>query len=481
MSYRDMRSYLAALEQSGLLKRVSQPVNRARDIGCLVKWMYQALPMERRFGLRFDKVEGSSMSVATSALGASIQSVAMALRCENDEINAKVIAALRQPIKPKLVDAAPCQQVELRGPQASLDRLPVVTWTPGKDKAPYITTIVVTRDHDTGRQNMGVYRTMVRDNKTVLVNLAPGRQGFRNVRTWTDKGKTAPIAWVVAAEPAVHLATVANLPYGADEIELAGGMQGEAIELVTCRSHDLRVPAQAEIVIEGEIRPGEFDEEGPFGEFAGFMGPAEKRPVAHIIAITHRDNPLFYGLSSQMPPSESTTIQSVINAGVILYTLRDQIGDQAISDFVIDLTYGGLLAHGIVAMTPQYPGHGKRVGRLVADLSSLKRVTVVDADIDIRDPSHVDWALNARYSPRRDTIFIDDWYVPVQMDPSVRDPRGQVAAGSKIIVDATQKSDAGSFSLPPRAQMIDALKLWSEAGLPDFQIPRRCHLRLQNS
>jgi len=479
--YRDMRSYLAALEQNGLLKRVSQPVDRARDIGCMVKWMYQALPMEQRFGLRFDNIVGSSIAVVTSALGASTKSVALALCCDVDEINAKIIAALRQPVKPKLVSVAPCQQVEIRGSDVSLDRLPVVTWTPGKDKAPYITTIVVTRDHDTGHQNMGVYRTMIRDNHSVLVNLAPGRQGFRNVKTWTDKGKTAPIAWVIAAEPAVHLATVANLPYGADEIELAGGMQGEAIELVTCRSHDLRVPAQSEIVIEGEIRPGEFDDEGPFGEFAGFMGPVEKRPVARINVITHRDSPLFYGLSSQMPPSESTTIQSLVNAGVILHTLRDHIGDQAVNDVAIDLTYGGLLAHGIVAMTPQYPGHGKRVGRLVADLSSLKRVTVVDADVDIRDPSHVDWALNARYSPRRDTIFIDDWYVPVQMDPSVRDPRGQIAPGSKIIVDATQKSDAGSFSLPPKAQMMETLKLWSEAGLPDLDIPRRCHLRLQNS
>jgi UbiD family decarboxylase len=478
MSYPDMRGYLMALEQHGLLRRVSQRVERARDIGCLVKWMYQALPSEERFGLRFDQVAGATMPVVTSALGANARAVALALQCEPDAINARMTAALQQPIKPKVIEAAPCQTVAHTGEDADLDLLPIVTWTPGKDRAPYLTTIVVTRDHDTGRQNMGVYRTMVRDRHSVVINLAPGRQGFRNVKTWTDKGKAAPIAWVVGAPPAVHLATVANLRYGDDEIELAGALMGAPVEIARCRTHDLLVPAQAEIIVEGEIRPGELDDEGPFGEFAGFMGLVERRPVARIAAITHREDPVFYGLSSQMPPSESTTIQSLVNAGVLLHTLRERLGEQAVNDFHIDQTYGGLLAHGIVAMTPQSPGHAKRVGRLVADISSLKRITVVDADVDVRDASHVDWALNARFSPRRDTIFIDDVHVPVQMDPSVRDARGQVAAGSKVIVDATQKADAGTFSLPAREHMMAALPLWNDAGLPPLEIPRRLALRL---
>ena len=117
----------------------------------------------------------------------------------------------------------------------------------------------------------------------------------------------------------------------------------------------------------------------------------------------------------------------------------------------------------------------------IADITPLKRVTVVDADIDIRDPSHVDWALNARFSPQRDTVLIDDWYVPVQMDPSVRDARGNVAAGSKLVLDATQKSDSGSFSLPPKELMMEALALWQDAGLPEIDIPPRLKLRLDKS
>jgi 3-polyprenyl-4-hydroxybenzoate decarboxylase len=152
-----------------------------------------------------------------------------------------------------------------------------------------------------------------------------------------------------------------------------------------------------------------------------------------------------------------------------------------VHDVWIDLTFGGLLAHGIVAMNPQFPGHGKRVGRTVADITLLKRVTVVDTDVDIRDPIHVDWALNSRFSPQRDTVIIDDVYVPLQIDPSVRDARGNVWQGSKIILDATQKIDSGPFSLPPKDTMIKALAVWKECGLPDFEMPRRAKLRLDRS
>jgi UbiD family decarboxylase len=481
MAYRDMRDYLAALEQQNLLKRITRAVDHNWEVACLAKWMYQALPIEERFGFYFQNVKGSTIPVVTGALGAAPRSVALALQCEVHEINSKIVDSLRHLKKPKLVNAGVCQEVVLTGDQARLDRLPIVTWTPGKDKGPYITTIVVTRDHDSGIPNMGVYRTMVRDSRSVVINLAPGRQGFRNVKTWTDKGKIAPIAWVTATEPAVHLATVANLPYGKDEMEFAGGLKGEPIELIRCKTVDLHVPATAEIIIEGQITPGDVDDEGPFGEFAGYMGPVEERPVAQITAITHRRDPIFYGYTSQMPPSESTTIQSLMNAGVILQMMRDEIGDQAVHDVWIDLTFGGLLAHCVVAITPQFPGHGKRVGRTIADITALKRVTVVDEDVDIRDHTHVDWALNSRFSPQRDTIVIDDCYVPIQMDPSVRDARGNITPGSKLVLDATQKIDSGPFSLPPKDVMMKALDVWKDCGLPEFTIPKRAKLRLERS
>ena len=480
MPYRDMRDYLAVLEQHGRLKRVKKEVDRSWEPASLAKWMFQALPEDARFGLYFEKVAGSDMALVTGALGASTHTYALALGVEPDEINDTIVKALANPVLPREVASALCQEVVRTGDEVRLSDLPIPVWTPGKDAGPYITTIVVTRDMHTRAQNMGVYRTQVLDERKVVANLAPGRQGFMCAKTWMDAGKPAPIAWVIAAEPAVHLATVANLKYGHDEIELAGALKGAPVELVKAKTVDLLVPANAEIIIEGEVLPGETAPEGPFGEFAGYMGPVAPKPVARITAITHRRNAIFYGYTSQMPPSESTTIQSLTNAGVILKTLHD-LGETSVSDVYIDLTFGGLLAHVVVAMTPRVVGHGRRIGRLICDLTPVKRVTVVDADVDIRDPVHLEWALNSRFDPARDTEIIRDVFVPMYMDPSVRVADGRSDPGSKLILDATQKIDSGTFSLPPKDIMMKALKVWREVGLPEFTIPKRAQLRIDRS
>lgn len=481
MPHRTMRDFLTALEGRGLLRRIREPVDRMWEPAALAKWMYQALPAEERFGMFFEEVKGYDIPIVTAALGANPAAYAVALDVAEEDINEAWVAACRNPVAPVVVADAQCQEVVITGRDVRLSYLPIPVWTPGKDVGPYLTTITVTRDHDTGIQNMGVYRTQVRDERSVVSNLAPGRQGYLNTLTWTDKGKVAPIAWVIAAPPAVHLATVANLPYGTDEIGIAGGMLGAAVPMVKCRTIDLLVPAEAEIVVEGEIRPGETDMEGPFGEFAGYMGPVDRRPVVRITAITHRRNPIYYGYTSQMPPSESTTIQSLTNAGVLLKTLRYDLGETTVSDAYIDLTFGGLLAHAVIAMRPAYPAHAKKVGRLVAAMSPIKRVTVVDDDVDIRDHLHVEWAMNARYNPARDTDLIEDVYFPINMDPSVRSRTSQSTMGSKIVCDATLKIDAGTFSLPPRAIMMQALEVWNRVGLPKFDIPKRARLRIDRS
>jgi UbiD family decarboxylase len=481
MPYQRMRDYLNELDRRGMLRRIAAPVDRSWQPACLAKWMYQALPNDERFGLMFENVIDSRIPLVTGALGASTHTYAAALEVEPDRVNEKLMAALLNPIAPRSVNSAPCQEIVDEGATARLSDLPIPTWTPGKDAAPYLTTIVVTSDANSGFQNMAVYRTQVLDDHNVVINLSPGRHGFRCVRSFLDQGKPAPIAWVIAAEPAVHIATVANLVYGSEEVHFAGGLKGEPIELVKATTIDLRVPAAAEIIIEGEIHPGETANEGPFGEFAGFMGPVGERPRARIKAITHRRDPIYYGYNSQMPPSESTVIQSLTNAGVILKLLRHDLGEHSVHDVHIDLTFGGLLAHGVVAMTPLYPGHGKRIGRILTDVTPLKRVTVVDVDVDIRDPVHLEWAMNSRFDPARDTAIIDDVYFPLHMDPSIRTADGKLAPGSKMVIDATQKIDAGSFSLPPRGMMMKALDLWRELGLPEFRIPRRAWLRIDRS
>jgi 4-hydroxy-3-polyprenylbenzoate decarboxylase len=476
-----MRAYLDKLETAGKLRRVAKTVDRSWEPGALVKWMFQALPEAERFGLRFDHVAGSEMPLVLGALGSSTAAYAIALGVEPEQINAHVRAALRKMIPPVTVSPAPVHAVVRRGADIDLGALPIPTYTPGKDVAPYITTTIVTRNAASGVQNLGVYRTQVVDGRHVIVNLTPGRQGYLNAKSYHDRGEAAPIAWVIGAEPVVYCAAVANLTYGVDEMHFAGGLAGTPIQLVRAATSDLLVPANAEIVIEGTVQPGETALEGPFGEFAGFMGPVEPRPIATITAITSRPDPLFYGLVSQMPPSESTMLQSLTNAGLLLKQLVDDLGETSVDDVFIDLTFGGVLAHAIVAMRPAVPGHAKRIGRIIAATSPIKRITLVDSDVDIRDPLHLEWAMNARFNPERDTVIIDDVFYPLHMDPSIRPAGGIAPQGSKIIIDATQKIDPGTFSLPPRETMMRALEVWNAAGLPPFVIPKRAQLRVDRS
>ena len=481
MGYRTFREFIAISEQQGRLRRITKPVDRAWQPAALAKWAFQALSDDDRFGLLFDDVEGSEFRLATGALGASTHSYALGLGVSRDEINEKWTEALLHPIAPETVDAAPCQEIVRTGDDIRLSDLPIPVWTPGKDAGPYITTITVTRDANSGAQNMGVYRTMVKDDNHVVCNLNPGRHGFMHASSYLDQGKPAPIAWVIGTDPSIHFATVANMPFGADEVDVAGGLNGAPVKVVKCKTSDIMVPAESEFIIEGEVLPGEFADEGPFGEFAGYMGPVAPKPVVRITAITHRKDAIFYGYTSQMPPSESTVLQSMTNGPLVLKTLREDMGDKNVKDVHIDLTFGGLLAHCLVAMTPTNEGHAKKIGRLIADMTPLKRVTVVDDDVDIRDPLHVEWAMNSHYHPSRDTIIIDDVYFPMGMDPSVRIDNQMQDMGSKVVIDATRTIEAGEYSLPPKDIMMKALNLWKEVGLPEFDIPKRAQFRIDRS
>src|SRR5262249_11270322 len=159
-----------------------------------------------------------------------------------EEINATWERALLNPVAPLKVTDGPCQETVLLKDQVRLDRLPIPTWTPGKDIGPYLTTTVVTSNAHTRRQNIGFYRTRMRDENSVVSNLNPGRQGFLNACTWTEQGMSAPIAWVIGAHPVVQYAATADLPWGMDEIEVAGGVLGKSGGGAEEASHDILSP-----------------------------------------------------------------------------------------------------------------------------------------------------------------------------------------------------------------------------------------------
>lgn len=463
----DFRSFLASAEAHGLLRRVGATVDPAWEPGCLVKWLYQALPEDQRFGLFFEHVAGSAHPLGTAVLGASTASYALALGVAPGAINDHWERALLDPRPVRVVTDAPCQAVVHTGADATLGRLPIPVWTPGRDVAPYLTTVTVNRGTGPGReyQNQGVYRTQLLDAHHVVVNLAPGRQGAGLAQTWLDQGKPAPIAWVIGAEPAVYLAAVANLPPGLDELTVAGGLLGRPLDVVRARTSDLWVPANAEFVIEGEVLPGRFAPEGPFGESAGYMSGVESRPVARITAITHRHDPVFYGLGSQLPPSESTTLQSLTNAGLIRKLLRHDWGEPAVRDCWIDRMFGGGAAHLVVALAPQDAGHARRVGRLLAERTPLKRITLIDADLEPGNQADLDWVMSSHVDPARDVEIIGGF--PAGMDHAVLPDASGRKLGSKLVIDATRSVPPVPVSLPTAALMERALGTWTAAGLPD--------------
>ncbi len=481
MSYRDFREFIAVAEQQGLCRRVTKPVDVTWEPASMTKWAFQALAEADRFGLLFDNVEGSEFALGTGILGASRRSYALGLGVEEDEINGLWEKALVDPVQPVTVKAAPCQEVIRKGGDARLSDLPIPTWTPGKDAGPYITTTCMTCDALTANQNTGVYRTQVRDDHHVMINLSPRRHGHDQASSWWAQGKAAPIAWVVGAEPAFQMASVASLVAGDEEMAVAGGLKGAPIELVKCVTSDILVPANAEIIIEGEVLAGELDHEGPFGENLGYMAEGGPKPLARITAITHRKGAIYYGLTSQMSPSESTILQSTTNAALARKILRHDLGEVFVHDVHCNYTYGGQMAHAVVSMTPQLPGHGRKVGRALAEISTFKRITVVDEDVDIRDPIHLDWAMNTRFNAETDAVIVDQVHMRFAMDPSVEARADGEKLGSKLICDATRRFPEADFSLPPKATMMKALESWKEAGLPEFEIPRRAQLRIDKS
>ena len=478
LSFRD---HLDNLESAELLERVDTPVDPNWELASMARWIYHGFDEDDRFALRFDDVEGYDIPVTTAALGASREVYTKALDVEPDAIHDHWKTALANRYPPERVSSAPVQEQVSTGGDASIEDLPIPVWTPRKDPGPYLTTVVITKNRDTGIRNMAIYRCMVVDDDTLAINISAKRHAFRDYSSYADAGESAPIAIAIGASPAVHLSSITNVDYETDEAELAGGLLGEPLQTVQAETIDLEVPATAEIVIEGEIDPTARRMEGPFGEFAGYMGHREEKPIIDVTAVTRRTDPIFYSLMGQVPPSEDHTIQSISNAALYHTQLTEDLGYETVSDVFIDKTYSGILGNGIIQLNPTDRNEGTKVGTELANMTQLKQVTVVNEDVDIRDPLHVAWAVNARTDPARDVTVMEDVFINPAKDPAVRtEPRDQ-SDSSKLVIDATVESIPEALpqmSIPPKDDMEDALDSWAAAELPEFEPKRRMELML---
>src|SRR5262245_31948205 len=346
----DMQSHLALLEAEGLLTRIDRPIDKDTELHPLSRWQFQGgLPeSERRAFLFTNVVDGSGrrydMPVAVGALAASADIYALGMGRPAEEIETAWTQALAHPIAPTRVTSPPCQEVvitgdDLRGPGKGLAALPVPVSTPGFDAAPCLTaTLCVTRDPDSGIRNIGPYRAQPKASDRLGGRMASrigGAGAYLHWQKYRKLKKPMPCAIVIGCAPVLWFTGPQKLAIDMDEMAVAGALMGESVRVAKCVTIDAEVPADSEIVIEGLIDPDLLEPEGPFGESHGHVAREDFNMSMQVTAITHRRNPVFVSIVSQVTPSESSVAKRVAYEPMFLAHLRDQLGIKGIKRVVL--------------------------------------------------------------------------------------------------------------------------------------------------
>ncbi|MGH8496180.1 MAG: 4-hydroxy-3-polyprenylbenzoate decarboxylase [Gammaproteobacteria bacterium] len=455
MQYSDLRDFMTQLERRGELRRISQEVDPVLEMTEICdRTLKRGGP-----ALLFEHPRGFDMPVLGNLFGTP-ERVALAMGA--DSVMAlrdvgELLAALRQPeaptgmrdawdklpvlrkvlsMGPKRTRNAPCQSNVREGKDMDIARLPVQTCWPG-DAGPLITWgLVVTRGPEKPRQNLGIYRQQVIGRNRVIMRWLAHRGGALDFRDWqrAHPGEPFPVAVVLGADPATMLAAVTPIPDNLSEYAFAGLLRGGRTELVRCLGCDLDVPANAEIVLEGHITPGDTAPEGPFGDHTGYYNEVAEFPVFTIERMSSRDAPIYHSTYTGRPPDEPAVLGVALNE-VLVPILKRQFPE--IVDFYLP-PEGCSYRLAVVSMAKQYPGHAKRVmfgvWSFLRQFMYTKLVIVTDDDIDVRSWTDVIWALTTRTDPARDTVIVEN--TPIDY----LDFASPVAGlGAKLGFDATRK------------------------------------------
>jgi 4-hydroxy-3-polyprenylbenzoate decarboxylase len=368
-------------------------------------------------------------------------------------------------IFPKTVRGAPCQEAVFEGDAVDIGTLPIITCWP-KDGGPFITfPLVFTKHPMSGAQNVGVYRMQVYDGRTTGMHWQRHKHG-REHQAESGPAARMPVAAVIGTDPVVAYAATAPLPAGIDEMALAGFLRGKGVAMVDCKTIDLKVPAESEIVLEGYVDNAELRPEGPFGDHTGVYTPVEDFPVFHITCMTRRRSPIYWTTIVGKPPMEDEWLGKATER-LFLPLLQQMLPE--VVDYNLPVE-GGFHNLAIVAVRKRYPGHAKKVMYALWGLGHMmmltRNIVVVDADVDVQNVSEVAWITLNNVDAGRDLVF-----APGPVDHL--DHAGPLPLlGTKLGIDATRKGPEEGYQRewPEEIAMTDSVKStverrWKEYGL----------------
>ncbi|MCF8467175.1 MAG: UbiD family decarboxylase [Sneathiella sp.] len=494
MAYGSLRDFMAQLEAEGKLVRVSEPVSTDLEMTEIqTRLLADGGPAVLFENPVNEEGVKSAMPVLVNLFG-TVDRVAMGMNRSPGQLRevGETLAFLRQPeppegfreamgmlpvlktvmtMRPKTVKKAPCQEIVLTGDEIDLDQLPIQTCWPG-EPAPLITwPLVVTKGPGTDKTddyNLGIYRMQKLAKNKTLMRWLKHRGGAQHHARWgKEKAEPLPVAVVIGADPGTILAAVTPIPDNLSEYQFAGLLRGEKVELVDCKTVPLKVPASAEIILEGFVSLDDYGDEGPYGDHTGYYNSVESFPVFTITAITMRKNPIYLSTFTGRPPDEPSVLGEALNE-LFIPLIQQQFPE--IVDFWLP-PEGCSYRIAVISMKKAYPGHAKRVmmgaWSYLRQFMYTKFLIIVDDDINARDWKDVMWAVSTRMDPVRDITTIEN--TPIDYLDFASPQSG---LGGKIGLDATNKMiPETNREWGKKIRMDDAVigkidSLWEKLGLP---------------
>ena len=481
--YNDLQQHIEELRAKGLLQEIDQPIDKDSEMHPLVRWQFVGgMHESERKAFLFTNIVNAKgrkydIPVLVGGLAANREIYSVGMGCAVEDIQAKWDKAIKHPIPPVLISNPVCQEVilegaALQGEGNGLDMLSIPISTPGFDSAPTLTaTNVVTKDVNTGVQNMGTYRCQLKAPDRLVVRMATrvgGAGGYLHYLAWKKAGhKTMPCAVVLGCPPYVAFMGPQKLPIGVDEFDVAGGLAGAPIEISKAYSVDLLVPAQSEIVIEGLIDLEWLEPEAPFGESHGHVALEEFNLPMTITAITHRRKPVIPSYISQVAPSESSVIKKVAYEPLFLNYLKTTLSIKGVKKVSLHEPLTGLLR--ITIITVEKDMAKTEIWRALYGAAFFKgdcgKICIaVNDDIDPENADALFWAMAYRMNPVHDIQTLDhrgQGHGPKRENDGEED--------STLLMDATMKSAMPPLALPTQEYMVHAKKLWESLDLPKLK------------